>query len=185
MEIKRVSTNIIEIQGYKFKLEPTFLDERKIKFQMAEICGGLDKLAEIEATIQKKYEDHLVFNEKRLGKEIFVEKNKRFHELNRKDMLSKVVDEEKTELAELRKLLTNNIHYDSYVNLLSEKILTYNYAFLQVMVVEPQNVNFMNYKEETLADILEQFLAEKKKLVKPESTSTEQQELKNINDTLS
>ncbi|GEM_PF-2928376 len=160
-----MNTNTIELKEYrlKFKLEPNFLEERKIQQTMAEIAGGWDKLAELEAAIANAYSSHLEYNKAKFGED-FSQLQKRYLELDQKDLEGKATQEESSELRELGQKLNKNKFYSQYLSLVREKSNLYNYAMLSVLCVEkPEGFEFLDQKEATLIKIWFLFEEAKKK----------------------
>jgi hypothetical protein len=153
-------------KGFKFKLEPNFLEERKIQQEMAELSGGWDKLAELESAINGAYQKHLELNKSKL-KENFIIKHKQYLELDLKDLQDKITEPERVDLFGLRSELNQNRYYQQYIALIREKSLLYNYAMLKVLCVEmPEGFSFNDQNEEKLLQIWHEVEVEKKSLIK-------------------
>jgi hypothetical protein len=158
--------NTVEVKEYrlKFKLEPNFLEERKIQQIMSDLAGGWEKLSELESAITSSYQRHLEHNRLKLG-DAFIKDHQRYLELDAKDLEENITDAEKTELKELRKIFTNNKHYKQYLALIREKSNLYNYAMLSVLCIDkPDTFDFVEQKEETLIKIWYEYEQAKKKM---------------------
>lgn len=149
--------------GFEFRLEPTFLDERKIQQELIELIGGYEKFAELEATLSAFYQKHLDYCRQTLG-ESFAEKQRRLFELELKGEITE-------ELKQLRELFNVNKFYRTYLKLLEEKALAQSYAQIIVLCVKkPDNFNFRSQSEGRLLEIIAE-LNELKKKVKSEPSS--------------
>lgn len=146
-------------KGFEFKLEPNFIDERKIQQEIANILGGWDKLAELESAITNSYQQHIEHNKRLLGSS-FKNKYNRYIEL-----VKEKSDTE--ELQSLRKELNQNRFYKTYIALTEEKQLVYNYALLLVMCIsKPDGFDFEQQKEDKIYEIYSEYEDIKKKQTK-------------------
>lgn len=142
-------------KGFEFKLDPNFLDERRIEQESAELLGGWDKLAELDSAIQDSYQKHIELNKAKF--ENFEEKYNRYLELIRQN-----ADNE--ELKALSNELNNNRHYTRYATLMREKMLVSQYVQLKVLCVsKPEGFEWANQKEDVIFDIFTEFNEAKKK----------------------
>lgn len=152
MEIIKLEKN----KGFEFKLEPLFLDERRIQQEMAYTLGGWEKLGELDSAILTNYKKHLEHNKEKHGDE-FDKKYARLVELESKG-------EETEEYKQLREELTNNRYYRAYIGLLQEKTLLYNYSMLIVLCIrKPDGFDFHEQKEEKLIELFNEYSELKKK----------------------
>lgn len=138
----------IEKKDFEFKSESSFLDEQKIKSEMAFLSGGQDKLLEFENILIEAYKDHTELNRQKFGKEQYAEYENTI--LNKP--ASELTDEEREILISIR----SNKHYLKYFQMQNEKAKLYSYAWLKVMSVrKPSGFEFYDVKESLLQSILE------------------------------
>lgn len=146
-------------KGFEFKLEPNFLEERRITQEMATILGGWDKLAELDNAIAENYRKHIEFNKNKFGSE-YESKYNRYIELLKTDLTSE-------ELQKLRQELNNNKYYNTYLSLLQERTLVQQYATLLVLCVsKPEGFDFEKQSEDKILELYAEYEELKKKQMK-------------------
>lgn len=137
----------IDEKAFEFYAEPTAIESRQIRNEMAELLGGLDKLLELENLISREYSTYYDKIEKLPG--------------------SKEAEEKKDEVFEA--IIRDQKFYLKLTSVVNEKRNLQRLAFLKVMCVKPYGFDFYAQKEEFLrkvvAELDKQLDEVKKKLV--------------------
>jgi hypothetical protein len=139
---------VVDSQKFIFKTEPNFIDERKIQNEMAELAGGWDKFAQLNAAIANTYQKHLDYNNRTMGKDEFQRIFKRYLELQVKEKTAEDYESTRSEYTELYNTITSNKYYKEFTNLVNEKSLLEGYAKLKVLCIEkPREFDFSKTDE--------------------------------------
>lgn len=145
MQIIKVN---VDNKDFEFKAESSFLDEQKIKTEIAFLSGGQEKYLEFENLLIEAYREHTEFNKLKFG----IEQYRLFENTIVKKPAHDLTEEERQTLSEIR----NNKHWLKYFQMQQEKAKLYSYAWLKVMCLKkPLNFEFYEAREEQLERILE------------------------------
>jgi len=140
--------------GQKFifsNAEISIIQEQKITNIANDILGGWEKSAELDSAINEAFERHLEYNKEMYGEE--------FNEFQ-KSIRNNVGRDEPEYLDKMVQFI-NNKHYGVYRSLLSDRAVTRNIAWMQVMCISPKHFNFLSKDSDYLLKLWSK-VAEKK-----------------------
>jgi hypothetical protein len=153
--MKTIEITLDDCQKFEFSNEePTITDESKIISIMTDLLGGWDKVAELENNIVNNYRRHIEHNREKYGDE-FENMHKRYLELKKEK------DESGDEYKELSEKINSDKYFDIYQKLLFQRTITKNYAWMQVMLVNPKSYNFLTKQEDFLIKVWSKVIEKK------------------------
>lgn len=121
----------IDEKTFEFFAEPTAIESRQIRNEMAELLGGLENLLNLENLISREYSAYY-------------------------DKLDKIEEAEEKKDEVFDAIIREQKFYLKLISVINEKKNLQQLAFLRVMRVKPYNFDFYSQKEEYLRKIVEQ-----------------------------
>lgn len=132
MDTREKISFTVEEKTFEFYAEPTAIESRQIRNEMADLLGGLDNLLELENLISREYSNYYGKIEKLPG--------------------SKEAEEKKDEVFDA--MVRDQKFYLKLISVINEKKNLQQLAFLKVMKIKPYDFDFYSQKEEYLRTIV-------------------------------
>jgi hypothetical protein len=160
---EKIKTNY-DGKDFEFIAVLILVEERRVKQEAVRLIGGFEQYASLEAAIKSAYAEHIKFNEKKYGVEVYKEKQ---------SQLLKLQDENSKEFIELFSELSNNRHYMKFTELIKTKVEIDDFAYLIVSCVEPENFNFDDKSEKFMRGLLGSIEVSRSKFLKKKEDSSD------------
>lgn len=119
----------IDEKTFEFFAEPTAIESRQIRNEMAELLGGLENLLNLENLISREYSAYY-------------------------DKLDKIEEAEEKKDEVFDAIIREQKFYLKLVSVINEKKNLQQLAFLKVMKIKPYDFDFYSQKEEYLRKVV-------------------------------